>query len=152
MFSFRTTCILFTLVNYVKVVQWPRFTEARILYSYTLKKNDHVIKCIHAKLNINCVVNVIEGKTFANANISYLLKFQFILHPIMMDITLIFTVLTLLQVNTVHFTLNYTVLTLLQVNTVHLTDMVDCILSSYFSFFSNSIKYFSSCSRSTCWL
>ena len=32
--------VLFTLVNYVKVVQWPRYTEARILYSYALNKND----------------------------------------------------------------------------------------------------------------
>ena len=33
---------LFTLVNYVKVVQWPRYTEARILYSYALKKKNDI--------------------------------------------------------------------------------------------------------------
>ena len=35
------------------------------------KKWYHVIKCIHAKLNVNYVVNVIKGKSFANINIFF---------------------------------------------------------------------------------
>ena len=48
----------------MKVVQWPRYTEARILYSYALKKKNwyHVIKCIHPKLDVNFDVNVVQEK------------------------------------------------------------------------------------------
>ena len=46
---------MFTLVNFVKVVQWQIYIEERILYSYALSM---MIKCIHAELNVNIVVNV----------------------------------------------------------------------------------------------
>ena len=48
--------VLFTLVYYVKVVQWPRYTEARVLYSYALKKNDITWLSIHAELNVNVLL------------------------------------------------------------------------------------------------
>ena len=69
MFSFRTTCILFTLVNYVKVVQWPRYTEARILYSYALKKK--MITWSNAFMQNWTSISLLmsyKEKTFANIN------------------------------------------------------------------------------------
>ena len=45
---------MFTLVNYVKVVQWQRYIEERILYSYALRWSNVFMQ----KLNVNFVVNI----------------------------------------------------------------------------------------------